>query len=138
MIGVDKLIEHGQIIHWVLIEYLYIKPDIYNGLGSDSPTLLGQWNLESPDAYQQLRAAGVDYVLVSPQQESAMMQGPLAPKLRMVYDDGQGEVLFRLEPAPVGRARSDFQHAPPSSPAAGSSAVNRSPGRSHSASSAGA
>lgn len=98
----------------LLVEYLYAKPDFYNGFGGDSPVALGQWTLESPDAYRQLRAVGVDYVLLSTQQVPAIMQARLGPYLRMVYEDGQGQVLFRLEPLPTRGASRDFCR-PPSS-----------------------
>lgn len=77
--------------------YLYSKPDLYNGWFYDSPPAMGQWTLESADAYRRLRAVGVDYVLISTQQVPAVMRAPLGPRLQMVYKDGQGQVLYRVE-----------------------------------------
>ena len=79
----------------LMVDYLYAKPELYNGFFYDSPAFLGQWTLESPDAYEQLRAVGVDYVLVYTQNVPQLMQSPLGQKLRPVATVG-GQVLFRV------------------------------------------
>jgi hypothetical protein len=87
----------------VMLFNVYSDVELYDGA---TPWALHRWTLASPDAYERLKEAGVDYVVVDRAQEPSLKSAALYAHLEEMHatppsplhadDPGHGQILYRI------------------------------------------
>ena len=78
--------------------YLYINPELFTGSGYGSPTVMRQWSLSSPDAYQEFVANHVTDVVVMTADLKKVLSEPIGRHLQVLHHSPDGFVLLRVVP----------------------------------------
>ena len=77
-------------------DYMYLKPEIYNGLVFGSPKDMGLWSIYSPTAYQELRSNHITDVVVASTSVKKLRASTVWPHLHKIITSIDGYVLYQL------------------------------------------
>lgn len=77
-------------------DYMYFKPEIFNGSTFGSPADMGQWNILSPNAYHELRVNHITDVVIASSFVPKIRASDVWPHLRRIFTSIDGYVLYRL------------------------------------------
>jgi len=80
----------------LISNYMYLKPEIYNGSAFGSPKDMGQWTIYSPTAYQELRSNHITDVVVASTSVKKLRASTVWPHLHKIITSIDGYVLYQL------------------------------------------